>query len=149
MAPPPETADREPRTRSTKGKKKIRDHRDLRVWRKAGRLAEQCRSAVESFPPAHAELAGVICRLAEEVPHEIATGQSQIIHAAYLDHLGRARAALRHLERRMIDAHKKGCLSSEAGDLLLAQLADIDRMLKKLIVSLELAHASRAGCVSR
>lgn len=125
------------------GKRKIRDHRDLRVWRKARRLADQCREAVSAFPSTQASLAGVICRLADEIPIEIATGQGQALHAAYLDHLDRAGSALRHLERRLIEGHKKGCIPSATGDPLLARAAEIDRMLKKLRVSLELAHASR------
>ena len=133
-----------PVARLRQGKRKIRDHRDLRVWRKASRLAEKCRAAVAPFPAAHASLAGVICRLAEEIPGEIAAGQDQALHAAYLDHLGRARGALRHLERRLIEAHKQGCMPADTGDPFLAQLAEIDRMLKKLIVSLELAHSSKA-----
>ena len=33
-----------------------------------------------------------------------------------MDHLERARGALRHLERRLIQAHKENCISSEVGD---------------------------------
>ena len=143
MTDPVETPTRGRRGQPQTGKRKIRDHRDLRVWRKARRLAEQCREAVAPFPSAQASLAGVICRLADEVPIEIATGQGQALHAAYLDHLDRARIALRHLERRLIDGHKKGCIPSATGDPLLARAAEVDRMLKKLRVSLELAHAAR------
>ena len=132
--------------------KKIRDHRDLRVWRRGRKLAELCRGAAASFPKAHEKLAGVICRLADEVPSEIAAGQSQGQHAAYIDHLERARGALRHLERGLIEAHKANCISSEVGDPLLARAAEIARMVGKLIVSLELAYARRktnpAGPVS-
>lgn len=127
----------------TSRKRKIRDHRDLRVWRKAQTLAQQCRDAAGTFPPAHASLAGVIRRLAEEVPNEIATGQAQGQYAPYVYHLERARRALRHLERQLIDAHKAGCLESSIGDPLLGRLADIERMLKKLLVSLELSRAQR------
>ena len=135
----------EHRGRPRAGKKGIRDHRDLRVWRKARQLAEHCRGAASAFPPAQANLTDLVCRLAEEVQDEIARGQAQGLHVAYLDRLDRARTALRHLERRVIDAHKKGCIPEEVGDLLLARLAEIDRMLKKLRVSLELAHAARRG----
>jgi four helix bundle protein len=123
--------------------KEIRDHRDLRVWRKARRLAGLCGEAIASFPEAQKNLANVIRRLADEVPDEIAAGQSQGHHAAYMDHLERARRALHHLERRLIDAHKTNCLPSAVGDPLLARLAEIDRMLGKLMVSLELADARR------
>jgi hypothetical protein len=53
---------------------------------------------------------------------------------------------LHHLERRLIDGHKHGCLASEVGDPLLARAAEIDRMLRKLMVSLELACARRRNC---
>jgi four helix bundle protein len=124
-------------------KRKIRDHRDLRVWRKAQRLAQECRDAATTIPPTHASLAGVIRRLAEEVPNEIATGQGTGHHAAYVDHLERARRALQHLERRMIDAHTRKCVPAEIGDPLLVMVAEIGRMLRKLMVSLELASARR------
>ena len=143
MSKPVEPAGRGRQEPSPARKRRIRDHRDLRVWRKARRLADQCREAVATFPSTEASLAGVICRLANEVPVEIATGQGQALHAAYLDHLDRARSALRHLERRLIDGHKKGGIPAATGDPLLAQAAEIDRMLRKLRVSLELAHASR------
>ena len=124
-------------------KRKIRDHRDLRVWRKAQRLAQECRDAAATFPQAQASLAGLIRRLAEEVPNEIATGQGAGHHAAYVDHLDRARRALQHLERRMIDAHTRKCVTAETGDPLLTMAAEIGRMLRKLMVSLELANARR------
>jgi four helix bundle protein len=98
---------------------------------------------VVSFPSAQEKLASVICRLADEVPDEIAAGQGQRNYPAYMDHLGRSRAALRHLERRLIEAHQVNCLESGVGDPLLARLAEIERMLGKLMVSLELAHARR------
>jgi four helix bundle protein len=139
MAAAKEGLQKQHRTRS----KKIRDHRDLRVWRKAGKLAEQCREAAGRFPEAQAGLAALISRLADELPGEIAIGQAQRHHAAYMQHLERARAAGRHLERRLIDAHKAGVLEARVGDPLLARLADIDRMLKKLMISLELAQAER------
>jgi four helix bundle protein len=133
---------RAPRTQ-LKGKRKIRDYRDLRVWRKARKLADQFQQSIRTFPSAQARLAGRISRLADEVPAEIATGQGQRQTAGYLAHLERARGALGHLERGLIDAHKNGCLAPETGDPLLAQSAEIDRMLKKLMVSLELANARR------
>jgi four helix bundle protein len=125
-------------------KRRIHDHRDLRVWRKAQKLAQQCRDATATFPPTQANLAGVICRLADEVPNEIATGQAQGQYAPYVYHLERARRALHHLERQLIEAHKADCLESKLGDSLLTRLADIDRMLKKLVVSLEISRAQRA-----
>jgi four helix bundle protein len=125
------------------GKRNIRDHRDLRVWRKARRLADQCREAVAAFPSTRASLAAVICRLANEVPSEIAAGQSQGQHAPYMDHLERSRTALRHLERRLIEAHKADCLPSMVGDPLLARVAEVERMLGKLMVSLEVSYAQR------
>ena len=126
-------------------KRKIRAPHDLRVWRKAQKLSQRCRDICAAFPPAQASLAGLVCRLAEEVPHEIAAGQVTGQHAPYMDHLDRARRAVRRLERSLIDSHRLGCLAQEAGDPLLAQAADIDRMLRKLMVSLELAHAARVG----
>ena len=136
-----------PRRLSTRSKR-IRDHRDLRVWRKARKLAEQCREAADRFPENQAGLAALICRLADEAPSEIATGQGQRHHAAHMQHLERARAALRHLERRLIEAHKAGVLEGSVGDPLLARLAEIERMLRKLMISLELARAKRKGANS-
>ena len=128
--------------------KEIRDHRDLRVWRKAKTLADRCREAVAGFPKDQAKLASVICRLADEVPHEIAAGQSQRHHAPYMDHLARSRTALRHLERRLIEAHKVNSLACAVGDPLLARTAEIERMLGKLMLSLELAYARRRAARS-
>lgn len=123
--------------------KKIRDYRDLRVWRKARKVAELCREATAQFPEPQGSLAQVIRRLADEVPDEIAAGQSQGLHPAYLARLDGARRALVHLERRLIEAHQANCLPCVVGDPLLARVAEIERMLRKLMVSLELARAKR------
>jgi hypothetical protein len=123
--------------------KKIRDYRDLRVWRKARRLGELCREAAAGFPPDQNPLASIVSRLADEVAEEIATGQSQRDYPAYAEHLKRARQALHHLERRLIEAHQKAGLSAVIGDSLLARVAEIKRMVGKLMLSLELAHTRR------
>jgi four helix bundle protein len=124
-------------------KSSIRDHRDLRVWRKSRKLAELCQEAVELFPAGSERIGKAIWRLAVEVPEEIEVGQSQGQHAPYMSHLERSRRALRLLERQLINAHKSGCLPAAAGDGLLTRSAEIDRMLGKLMVSLELADAQR------
>lgn len=123
--------------------KKVRDHRDLRVWRKSRKLRDLCELEAARFPAAQSNLAGFLRRVANEVPEEIAAGQQQGLHAAYMDHLQRARAAVRHLERGLIEAHKAGCMESPIGDGLLARSAEIERMLAKLMVSLELSYARR------
>jgi four helix bundle protein len=129
--------------------KQIRDHRDLRVWRKGRRLAELCTDAVATFPEGQEQLAGVICRLANEVPSEIEAGQSQGRPSAYLKHLGHARTAVRHLERRLIEAHSEHLLTASVCDPFLVQAAEIERMLKKLVLSLELAYARGGGVRTR
>ena len=121
--------------------KKIRDHRDLRVWRKARRLGELCREAAAGFPADQNPLATILSRLADEDADEIATGQGQRDYPAYAEHLKRARQALHHLDRRLIEAHQKAGLSAVIGDSLLARVAEINRMLGKLMLSLELANA--------
>jgi len=52
---------------------------------------------------------------------------------------------LDRLERRLIRAHEVGDLQSTVGDRVLARLADIRRMVRKLVRSLEEARQRRSG----
>jgi len=61
--------------------KEIRDHRDLRVWRKSIKLREECQAIVEGFPPERASMARQIRDLSARVPSRIEQGNDQGYHA--------------------------------------------------------------------
>ena len=131
-----------------RGKKPIRDHRDLRVWRKATQVAELAGAACQDFPEAPSRLAQTIPALAGAVADEIAAGQSRGQYPHYVEHLEHARSAAHRLEDKLIEAHKAGLLTAAVGDPLLAKIGEILRMLGKLLVSLEIAHGRRRASAS-
>lgn len=127
-----------PRPRAT-----IRDYRDLRVWKKSVRLAEECEALAATFPPHAPTLADRIRTLARTVSARIAEGQSSGRLRAYLERLGEAVRNLSGLEEALIAAYSAGWVRAEAGDRLLMKLADLRRMLRNLVRSLEACRTKR------
>ena len=124
-------------------KKEITSHKDLRVWRKATRLARECLAVVSAFPDQATPLGRRIRRKAEVVSYEIERGYQFQQLAPYLHHLNRARNQVQRLEPLLIEGCGKSWIDDAAGDRLLRRSSEIHRMLGKLIVSLEATSHSR------
>lgn len=118
-------------------KRVIKSHQDLRVWRRSEAVLDLCRGQVDRFPEEGHPHANRIRRLAESVPFEIERGFHYRQLAPYLYHLNLSRHALERLEPFIIEACKKGWFDREIGDQVLARIAEIQRMLRKLVETLE------------
>jgi four helix bundle protein len=124
-------------------KKEISSHKDLRVWRKAARLARECLAVVSSLPESAMPLGKRIRRKVESIPYEIERGHQFQQLAPYLHHLHRARSRVEALEPLLIEGCGRSWILDETGDQLLRLTAEIHRMLGKQIVSLEAAGQRR------
>ena len=123
----------------------IRDYRDLRVWKKSTRLIKECEELTASFPPQGKAIGKRIGSLAHAVTARIAEGQSAGRLALYLELLRDADASLGSLEGALIGAYSAGWVKAEVGDRLLMRVADIRRMLKNLVKSLNAVRARRGS----
>ena len=124
-------------------KKEITSHKDLRVWRKAARLARECLAVVSALPESATPLGKRIRRKVESIPYEIERGHQFQQLAPYLHHLNRARAWVEALEPLLIEGCGSSLVADDTGDRLLRLTAEIHRMLGKQIVSLEAAGQRR------
>lgn len=121
----------------------IRTHRDLRVWRRSTRLAEQCGALVTDAPAAGRPALERIARKARDLALKIEEGFATRQWAPYVHHLERARVMVARLEALLVAACGAGSVPPDRGDRLLAQVAEIGRMLRKLVEALELARMRR------
>jgi four helix bundle protein len=124
-------------------KKQITNHKDLRVWRKATRLARECLAAVSAFPEPAMPLGKRIRRKAESIGYEIERGYQFQQLAPYLHHLNRALNLVDGLEPLVIDGCAGSWIDDESGDRLLRRTSELHRMLGKLITSLQAAAQRR------
>lgn len=118
-------------------KRVIRNHQDLRVWRRAQAVLDLCRGQVERFPEEGQPVAIRVRKLAESAPFEIERGFHYRQLAPYLHHLNLSRHAVERLEPVIIEACERGWFDREVGDQVLARTAEIQRMLRKLMETLE------------
>jgi four helix bundle protein len=119
----------------------IRDYRDLRVWKQSTRLAEECERLSDSFSPHGKAMGDQIRSISRGVPARIAEGQTAGRLRIYLELLHEATDSLTVLEDALIRAYSAGWVKAEVGDRLLMKVADIRRMLKNLVKSLEAVRA--------
>jgi four helix bundle protein len=124
-------------------KREITSHKDLRVWRKATRLARECLAIVSALPEAATPLGKRIRRKAESIAYEIERGYQFQQLAPYLHHLTRARNLVVGLEPLLLDGCGRSWIDGDSGDRLLRRTSEIHRMLGKLMVSLQAAGQRR------
>ncbi len=132
-----------PASVTAQAKRMIRDHRDLRVWKKSMHIATECEQLCALFPPAGNPLAVQMKSIAHAVPARIEEGQASRSLAVYLEMLASAGEYLHELEGVIIQSYGKGWMGVESGDRLLMRVADIRRMLTHLVESLESARVKR------
>jgi four helix bundle protein len=124
-------------------KKVISCHQDLRVWRKSKVLGQHCSEVVGKLPVDAAPLGKRIRQLAESIVKEIERGFHFRQLAPYIHHLARARIQVESLEPLLIEGCSRGWVEHQVGDRLLKRTAEIQRMLRKLILSLESTSSRR------
>jgi four helix bundle protein len=116
----------------------VSSYRDLRVWQKAMDLVVASYELTKQFPPNELYgLVGQIRKAAVSIPANIAEGHGREHLGDYLHHLSIANGSLMELETHFLLAGRLGYLDEKPIDDLLAQTAEVGRMLAGLIRSLK------------
>ncbi|MFA6622064.1 MAG: four helix bundle protein [Candidatus Caldatribacteriota bacterium] len=116
--------------------KKIRNHKDLKVWNKSVDLVDNIYRITESFP--NKEIYGLtnqIRRSAVSVPSNIAEGAARSSKKEFIKFLYIALGSLAELETQIIIASRLGYLNDL--DSLLNAVKLIQKLLNGLIYSLK------------
>ena len=114
------------------------NYRDLLAWQRAMDLVVAVYKASSTWPKEEQYgLTNQVRRASVSVPSNIAEGQGRRGRAEFLRHLGIAHGSLRELETQVIIASRLHYLGKEHSDRLLAQAAEVGRLLQGLMRSLE------------
>ena len=116
----------------------LKDYKDLQVWQKSYKLCLKNYGIAAQFP--HEErygLASQIKRSAVSIPSNIAEGYGRKTTADYIRMLYIAYGSVCELETQILLAGDLGFIEKGEVDPLLSDIAEIERMLKALIKSLE------------
>jgi len=115
-------------------------YRDLIAWQKAIRLVTGIYETTRTFP--RDELYGLtnqLRRAAVSVPSNIAEGQARFSRKEFHHFLSLARGSLVEIETQLIIAQNLNYLLPERCHLLLAETAELGRVLNGLIASIKRA----------
>ncbi|MGA8341250.1 MAG: four helix bundle protein [Candidatus Sulfotelmatobacter sp.] len=115
-------------------------YRDLITWQKAMRLVTEIYQATRLFP--RDELYGLTNQLrgaAVSVPSNIAEGQARFSRKEFHHFLCLARGSLVEIETQLLIAQNLGYLSPKQSPSLLAEAAELGRLLNGLIASKQAA----------
>jgi four helix bundle protein len=115
----------------------IQGYQDLEVWKKAMDLVVACYRTSERFP--NSEAYGLVTQLqraAVSVPANIAEGQGRNHTKEFLNHLSIAYGSLMEIETHLQIAARLDYVEESSLRTLLAQTAEIGRMLNGLMRSL-------------
>jgi len=120
-----------PRSRVVKG------YRDLLVWQRAMDLVTATYRLTASFPRDEKYgLAQQLNSAAVSVPSNVAEGHGREHLGDYLHHLSVANGSLMELETQLMIAGRLGYLSGETEERILADAAEVGRMLSALVRAL-------------
>ena len=115
----------------------MRNYRDLQVWQKAMKLAEDIYRTTESFPSRETyALANQLQRAAVSIPSNIAEGHARGTTKDYLRFISIARGSLAEAETQLELAQRLGYIQTHELESLLSETNEIGRMLHGLRTSL-------------
>lgn len=115
----------------------IKSYRDLLVWQKAMDLVADCYRYVDALPKNETYgLISQVRRAAVSVPANIAEGHGRDHLGDYLRHLSMANGSLMELETHLLLVGRLGYRAAEDAEPLLAQCAEVGKMLNGLTKSL-------------
>lgn len=116
----------------------VDSYQDLIVWQKGMDLAERCYRVTKGFPKD--ELFGMtsqIRRASASIPANIAEGWGREGTREYIQFLRVAQGSLKELETHLILCQRVGLLSEAQAPSLLALCAEVGKMTRSLIGSLQ------------
>lgn len=118
--------------------REIRSYKDLRVWRDAMSLAEDCYRLTNAFP--RDELFGMtsqIRRAAASVPANITEGYGRESTRAYVQSLRIAQGSPKELETHILLAERVGLATPETFSDAARQCDQVGKMLRSLIRAIQ------------
>ena len=116
----------------------IASYRDLRVWKLAIELTVSCYQSTRHFPQSEVYgLTSQIRRSATSIAANIAEGYGRDSKGSYLQFLRISQGSLKELETHIIVSKRLDFLDVAEERDLLERAADIGKMLRALIRSLE------------
>jgi len=116
----------------------IQSYRDLDVWQKAMDLVIACYQATNAFPKREIYgLSSQLQRACVSIPANIAEGRDRQHKREFIQHLSIAYGSLAEVETHIQIAQRLNYMDSNTVEKLLAQTAEIGRMLNGLRNSLE------------
>ena len=112
--------------------------KDLIVWQKAVDLVTSVYRVTEAFPKREVySLTDQIRRAAVSVPSNIAEGQAHFSKAEFLHFLRHSSGSLAELETQILIAERLEYTGRQQAEALLAQVAEVGKLLNGLINSLK------------
>jgi four helix bundle protein len=124
---------------------RVKDHRDLIVWRKAMGLARAVYAATQNFP--WSEVFGLqsqIRRAAVSIPANIAEGHGRLTDMQFRHFLGNARGSLCELQTELELARDLGFVEGNPLEALMQDASEVARLLNALIAVMP-ANKTTAG----
>ncbi len=116
---------------------KTKHFRDLLVWQRSMKLAQEIYSLTQSFPRSETfGLTSQLRRSAISVPSNIAEGQGRLSDKSFAVFLGHARGSLFEMETQIELASSLGFVDGKQLDRLLKECAEIGRMINGLLSTL-------------
>lgn len=113
-------------------------YRDLIAWQKAMRLVTGVYEATRQFPrDERYGLTSQLRRAAVSVPSNIAEGQARFSRKEFHHFLTLSRGSLVEIETQFVIAQNLGYLSAKETQPLLAQAAELGRILNGLMASIK------------
>jgi four helix bundle protein len=116
----------------------FQSYRDLVVWQAAMALAEDCYRATRIFP--REEMFGLtsqIRRAAASIAANIAEGHGRELTGSFIQFLRVAQGSTKELETHLLLSERVGLLTNDMLQPLLDRCAEIGKMVRSLIRSLQ------------
>lgn len=116
----------------------VTSYKELLVWQKAMDFTVSCYRLTERFPRTETYgLSSQMQRAAVSIPSNIAEGAGRVHTREYIRHVSIAHGSLLEVETQTILAERLGYLTPVHTEPVLHTAAEIGRMLRGLIASLE------------
>ncbi len=121
-------------------------YHDLAVWQRGVDFVADCYRLTGHFPKTEVYgLSSQLQRAAVSVPANIAEGAGRGHTREYIRHLGIARGSLFEAETHIVIAQRLGYVGRDLISPLLAEVAEIGRMLHGLMAALERKLSAECG----